>query len=67
MDEELKRALQGAKVPLWPEGAKALNMKRSAVYRAAQRGELPVLRIGRGYVLKGAPFRRLLGMDGEAA
>jgi excisionase family DNA binding protein len=48
---------------LWPEVADILGLGRSAVYEAAGRGELPVLRFGKRMVVPTAALRKLLGLD----
>ena len=34
-------------VPLWPHAGKALGLSRGSTYAAAERGEIPTIRIGR--------------------
>ena len=46
-----------------PEAGAAVGLSASAAYRAAERGELPTLRIGRRLVVLVAPLRRQLGLD----
>jgi excisionase family DNA binding protein len=42
------------------EAARALGIGRSAAYLAAHRGDLPVIRIGRRYVVPRVALERLL-------
>lgn len=42
------------------EAALVLGLGRSAAYRAAKKGELPALRIGRRYLVPRAALERLL-------
>lgn len=55
--------------PLWPDVGRVLGLGRSATYAAAQRGEIPTLRIGGRRVVPTALLRRMLGLDraGDAA
>lgn len=47
---------------------KALGLGRASSYAAAQRGELPTIRIGRRLLVPTAALRRMVGLDqGEAA
>jgi excisionase family DNA binding protein len=46
-----------------PEAGAALGLSASAAYRAAERGEIPTLRVGRRLVALVAPLRRQLGLD----
>jgi hypothetical protein len=48
---------------LWPEVADILGLGCSAVYEAAGRGELPVLRFGKRMIVPTAALRRMLGLD----
>ncbi len=48
-----------------PEAGALLGLGRSASYGAAARGELPVLRFGRKWVVPTARVRALLGLDGD--
>ena len=34
-------------VPLWPHAGKALGLSRGSTYSAAERGEIPTIKIGR--------------------
>lgn len=42
-------------------------LKRSAVYEAIERGELPAVRIGRRWFIKTAEVRRLFGLGSGSA
>jgi excisionase family DNA binding protein len=45
------------------EAARVLGIGRSAAYLAAQRGDLPVIRIGRRYVVPRAALKRMLDQE----
>jgi excisionase family DNA binding protein len=47
------------------EAARVLGISRSSAYEAARRGELPIVRIGRRYVVPRAALERLLDQDGR--
>jgi excisionase family DNA binding protein len=47
------------------EAARVLGISRSSAYGAARRGELPIVRIGRRYVVPRAALERLLDHDGR--
>jgi len=47
------------------EAARVLGISRSSAYGAARRGELPIVRIGRRYVVPRAALERLLDQDGR--
>jgi excisionase family DNA binding protein len=46
---------------LWPEVGQMLDLSRPAVYAAAQRGEIPTIRIGRLLKVPKAAFDQMLG------
>jgi excisionase family DNA binding protein len=48
------------------EAASQLGISRALAYEAAQRGELPVCRIGRRVLVPRAALLRLLGQDGPS-
>lgn len=53
-----------------PEAARLLGIGRDAAYRAAARGELPTLRVGRRILVPVAALDRMLGIQnvpGDAA
>lgn len=52
-----------ATLNLWPEVGKALGLSRGAVYAAANRGEIPVLRFGKRMVVPKAALSRLLNAE----
>jgi hypothetical protein len=47
------------------EAGRLLDMRRSAAYAAAERGEIPVLRFGRRLVVPTARLLNLLGLEGK--
>jgi excisionase family DNA binding protein len=48
-----------------PEAAKKLGISRNAAYEAAQRGEIPSIRVGKRLLVPRAAFEKML--TGEAA
>lgn len=46
-----------------PEAARVLGIGRDAAYRAAARGDLPTLRVGRRILVPVAALERLLGIQ----
>ncbi len=53
-------------VPLWPHAGMALGVCRAAIYAAAARNEIEVIRIGRSIRVVSASLRKRLGMDRAA-
>lgn len=49
-----------------PEAGQLLNIGRDAAYAAAERGELPVLRLGRRLVVPVPRFMELLGAQRQS-
>jgi excisionase family DNA binding protein len=49
------------------EAAALVGMSRSAAYRAAARGQLPTVRLGRRLRVPTAKFLSMLGLDGDQA
>lgn len=49
------------------EAAELVGMSRSAAYRAAARGQLPTLRLGRRLRVPTATLLAMLGLDGDDA
>jgi excisionase family DNA binding protein len=47
-----------------PEAGRLLGLGRNAAYAAAQRGEIPTLRIGRLLLVPKIPLHRMLGIAG---
>jgi excisionase family DNA binding protein len=52
-------------IKLWPDTGRALGCGRSAIYEAAARGEIPVIRLGRKIVVPTAALRRMLHLDDD--
>ena len=52
-------------VSLWPTAGRAVGLRRSATYDAAERGQIPTIRLGRRIVVPTAALRRMLQLDGE--
>ena len=49
-----------------PEAGRFLGLGRNAAYAAAQRGQIPTIRIGRLVRVPKIPFHRMLGITGTA-
>ena len=49
-----------------PEAAAVLGISRDSAYRAAERGDIPSIRIGKRVVVPTARLRKLLGLDTPA-
>jgi excisionase family DNA binding protein len=47
------------------EAGRLLGVSRSAAYRAAGRGELPTIRIGRRLLVPTAKLKAMLGLDAD--
>ncbi len=45
---------------LWPDTARILGLSRGAIFQAAQRGEIPIIRIGRRLLVPKAALAKLL-------
>ena len=50
-------------LPVWPETGRILGLSRASTYAAIERGEIPVIRVGRRLLVPTASLRRLLGFD----
>ncbi len=48
---------------VWPETARLLNLSKASAYAAAERGEIPTIRIGRRLLVPTAALRRMLELD----
>jgi excisionase family DNA binding protein len=48
---------------LYPETAKWMGLSKSSVYAAAERGEIPTIRLGRRLLVPTATLRRMLALD----
>jgi hypothetical protein len=59
----LPKAEERPTIPLWPTGGRALGLGRSATYAAANRGEIPVIRLGGRVVVPTAALRRMLQLE----
>ncbi len=53
-------------VPLWPHAGMALGVGRAAIYAAAARNEIEVIRIGRSIRAVSASLRKRLGVERAA-
>jgi excisionase family DNA binding protein len=52
---------------LWPDTGRLLGLGRNATYAAAERGDIPVLRIGGRLLVPKAALERLLAGANQAA
>lgn len=52
-----------ATLPLWPETGQLLGLSRAATFRAAARGDFPVVTLGRRRLALTVPLLNLLGLD----
>ncbi len=52
-------------LPVYPDAAHWLGLSKSSAYAAAERGEIPTIRIGRRLLVPTAALRRLLQLDDE--
>ncbi len=50
---------------LWPETGRFLGLSRQSTYDAANRGDIPTLRIGRRILVPTAALARLLCIDDD--
>ena len=55
-----------ATITVWPEAGQLLGLGRDSAYRAAERGELPTLKLGRRLLVPVPKLLRLLGLDLDA-
>ncbi len=46
-----------------PEAAEVLGIGRNQAYEAARRGDIPVIRIGKRYLVKWQVFLKMLGAE----
>jgi hypothetical protein len=63
LSEVLEEIRNKPVVPLWPHAGLVLGVSRGAVYAAASRNEIEVIRIGRSIKVITAPLRKRLGID----
>jgi hypothetical protein len=54
-------------IPIWPDAARIIGVSRNSAYLAAQRGDIPVLKIGGRLVVPVVPFLKMLGIDSAEA
>ncbi len=50
---------------VYPETAGVLHLSKASAYAAAERGEIPAIRIGRRLLVPTAALRRMLQLDPE--
>jgi hypothetical protein len=63
MEEAIEEVMRKPLVDLWPTAATLLDLSRSGVYDAAQRGEVDTLSIGRLRKAVSASLRKQLKME----
>jgi hypothetical protein len=51
-----------AVVPLWPHVGTVLRLSRNGIYRAAAKGNIPIVRVGRAVRVLTAPLREMLAL-----
>jgi excisionase family DNA binding protein len=49
---------------LWPEAGKLAGLSRGATYAAADRGDIPTIRIGNRRLVPKSQLNKLLGIEG---
>jgi len=54
-------------LPLWPDVGKILGLGRSSTYAAAERGEIPTVRLGHREVVPVAALRRMAQLEEPAS
>jgi hypothetical protein len=50
-------------VPLWPDAGKMIGIGRASTYKAAQRGDIPTIRIGGALRVPKRKLLRMLGVE----
>jgi hypothetical protein len=65
--EVLRMLEESPTVPLWPEAGKALGLKRGQTYKAAARGEIKTIEMGRIKRVTTSWLRKKLDLDEVAA
>jgi hypothetical protein len=58
---KIEKAITCETVPLWPDAGQMIGIGRASTYKAAQRGDIPTIRIGGSLRV---PKRKLLKMLG---
>lgn len=51
---------------LWPDAGRQLGLGKNATYQAAERGQIPVIRIGKRLLVSRVAFDRMLAGSGGA-
>lgn len=59
MEKNTKPAL----IPIWPDAGNLMNVCRASAYKAAERGEIPTVTIGRRKLVVRSKFYELLGIE----
>ena len=66
MTEESQTApVERQTLDLWPETARLLGLGRQAIYGAAKRGEIPVIKVGRRLLVPKTELYRMLESAGK--
>ena len=66
VDEIRKMLDENVTLPLWPDAAKVLNLKRDSAYAAAAAGQIKTLRFGRLLRVPTAWLRQKLDLEPAA-
>ncbi len=53
----------GVTLPLWPDTGRLLGLSRAATFRAAARGDFPVVTLGRRRLALTVPLLKFLGLE----
>ena len=61
------KKIAAATMPLWPDAGNLLGLSRGATYQAAQRGDIPTIRIGGRVLALTHPLYRQLGIEETTA
>jgi excisionase family DNA binding protein len=62
---EVKRELKGDWLTV-TEAGHVLGLSRNSAYKAASRGDFPIVRLGKKILVPTAPLRKMLGLGAEA-
>ena len=58
-----KREVECATYSLWPEAGQMVGLSKGPTYAAAQKGEIPAIKIGDRWRVPKAALHRMLGME----
>ena len=57
------KAPEAELIPLWPDAGQMAGLSRGSTYKAADRGDIPTVRIGNLRKVPIRKWRRMLGID----